>query len=91
MNPLLRLGKDDVANDMSELYQLRATEKRLSNIITELKKYDDQKIFDLIRNILKPISDLHNLNICHRDLTTDNIWYSKASDKIIFSQFSSVF
>ena len=91
MNPLLRLGKDDVANDMSELYQLRATEKRLSNIITELKKYDDQKIFDLIRNILKPISDLHNLNICHRDLTTDNIWYSKASDKIIFSQFSSSF
>ena len=40
-----------------------------------LKKYDDQKIFDLIRNILKPISDLHNLNICHRDIKLENFLY----------------
>ena len=89
LNPMGLITRDEVLNDTSELYKIRKTEKRIGNLVKELESYTDEKRFDIVRALLKPISDLHTISISHRDLGVHNVFYSKESDKIIFSQFFS--
>lgn len=90
-DPLVVIKRDEVLNDTSELYKIRKTEKRIGSIVKDFESYSDEKRYDIVRALLKPISELHNINISHRDLGIHNVFYSKVSDRIIFSQFFSAY
>ncbi|SSP30064.1 serine/threonine protein kinase [Acinetobacter pittii] len=89
LNPMVVVKRDDILSDTSELYRIRKTEKRIGNIVKELESFTEEKRYDVVRALLKPIADLHTINIAHRDLGTHNIVYSRVSDKVIFTQFFS--
>lgn len=90
-DPLVVIKRDDILNDTSELYKIRKTEKRIGGIVKDFESYSIEKRYDIVRALLKPISELHNIDISHRDFGIHNVYYSKVSDRIIFSQFFSAY
>lgn len=76
---------------MSCTEKIRKTEKRIGGIVKDFESYSVEKRYDIVRALLKPISELHNIDISHRDLGIHNVYYSKVSDRIIFSQFFSAY
>ncbi|MEZ8192593.1 AAA domain-containing protein [Vibrio sp. 1F279] len=81
-----RHGKtaDDVEVDLIEVYEKPALFERLDSYLAQVSRSMDARLC-LIRSLLTPFVDLHQLGVCHRDLSLDRLWFDKQSKSITIS------
>lgn len=75
-----------IAEEYAELYDLPINQDRLSQFINKSRLTTNERI-SLIKFLLSNFSDIHEVNIAHRDLGQDCIWASPT--KVSFSGFMS--
>lgn len=86
------LTQEDITEDVSESYELRRTYCRLDDLISnEAVNWDKDTRIDMVRALLAPFSELHNLNIAHRDIDPHNLWYATDHKCLLASGFGTAF
>ncbi|MCU4547384.1 NERD domain-containing protein [Acinetobacter pittii] len=80
------ISEDEVTEEVIEVYNLSNSFVKLDSYSLGLK--DENDIHDLVRAILAPLSKLHELNICHRDISIYKMWWDKSNKCVLFSSFS---
>lgn len=83
MQPKHSSTEGEVEEDFIEVYEHPPLLTRLDMHIDRLISADD-KIF-CIRSILTPFAELHKLEIAHRDISIERLWYDDHSKSILIS------
>lgn len=92
LRPKMSLGKDDITEDVTEIYEIRRTYTRLDNFINgQINQYDTESRHDLVRALLVPFAELHSIGIGHRDVDGHNLWYASEQASIVVSGFATAF
>jgi hypothetical protein len=92
LRPLISLGKDDITEDVTEVYELRRTFIRLDDYINcQIYQQDTKSRLDLVRALLVPFAELHSIGIGHRDVDGHNLWYASEQASIVISGFATAF
>lgn len=84
-------SKDKITSQYNEVVELPVGYERLNNFINiygENLSLDDR--INLIKVLIARFSDLHNLNMAHRDIGGHSIWLS-TGQKVALSNFISAF
>ncbi|WP_024300296.1 AAA domain-containing protein [Methylomicrobium lacus] len=88
----MSLGKDDITEDVTEIYEIRRTYTRLDDFINgQINQSDTESRLDLVRALLVPFSELHSIGIGHRDVDGHNLWYASEQASIVVSGFATAF
>ncbi|MEA9798434.1 nuclease [Xanthomonas campestris pv. raphani] len=92
LRPLLPLSANDVAEDVTELYELRRTFSRLDEYLNKHGNVGGaEDRLDIVRALIAPFAELHGLGIAHRDIDLHNLWYASDQKSIIVSGFAASF
>lgn len=92
LRPKMSLGKDDITEDVTEIYEIRRSYIRFDDFInSQINQFDTEARLDLIRALLVPFAELHSLGIGHRDVDNHNLWYASEQASIIVSGFATAF
>ncbi|TMO99737.1 nuclease [Pseudoalteromonas sp. S3260] len=84
------LSESDITEDTCEIYELRKTYSRLDEYLSvDLENWSKNTRIDIVRAILAPFDELHNLNIAHRDIALHNLWYAPESSTVLASGFAA--
>ena len=86
LEALNAISEEEVTEEVIEVYNLSNSFVKLDAYSLSLKREED--IHDLVRAILAPLSKLHELNICHRDLSINKMWWDTSNKCVLFSAFS---
>ncbi|MBD3586003.1 AAA family ATPase [Salinimonas sp. HHU 13199] len=92
LRPLVPLTAEDVSEECTELYELKRTYKRLDELIArEGATWSVEKRADLVRALLAPFSELHGLDLGHRDIDGHNLWFAAEQNSIVTSGYANAF
>ena len=92
LRPKMSLGKDDITEDVTEIYEIRRTYNRLDDFInSQISQYNTELRLDLVRALLVPFAELHSIGIGHRDVDAHNLWYASEQASIVVSGFATAF
>ncbi|MBA4709236.1 AAA domain-containing protein [Aquitalea aquatica] len=92
LRPIAPLVEEDINNDSIELYELRKNTRRLEEHINLYgAKWSTEQRLDLVRALLSPFAELHTMGIAHRDIDTQNLWYSADHNIILTSGYHAAF
>ena len=92
LRPRIPLGKDDITEDVTEIYEIRRTYIRLDDFINcDINQHDAESRLDLVRALLVPFAELHSIGIGHRDVDGHNLWYAREQASIVVSGFATAF
>ena len=75
LEPISNTPPDEIPVEFCELYQLPRKQQRLAELINSGADAPtmSQRV-DLIKSILEKFSELHNINVAHRDIGTHTVW-----------------
>jgi len=92
LRPKMSLGKDDITEDVTEIYEIRRTYIRLDDFINgHINQNDTESRLDLVRALIVPFAELHSIGIGHRDVDGHNLWYASEQASIVVSGFATAF
>jgi len=92
LHPITELAREEVSEDVVELYELRRSFTRLDAfLIQEAQSWSIDKRIELVRSLLMPFAELHGLGLGHRDIDPHNLWYANDQKSIIVSGFATAF
>lgn len=92
LRPIVPLTSEDVREDCTELYDLRKTYQRFDEYIAlNALEWSREKRADLVRALLAPFSELHGLDLGHRDIDGHNLWYAPEDQSIVTSGYANAF
>ena len=80
-------SENQITEEVIELYNLSNNFIRLDDYKNSNYSEINDK-YELIRAVLSPMARLHELDICHRDLSLAKLWWDTSSKAVIFSSFS---
>lgn len=92
LRPLSPMVEDNVTSDCVELFELRKNTLRLEqhlNLHGHKWSVDDR--LDLTKALLAPFAEMHSMGFAHRDIDTQNLWYSQDSRIVLASSFHAAF
>ncbi|HCL4203869.1 TPA: NERD domain-containing protein [Pseudomonas aeruginosa] len=92
LRPLSPMVEDNVTTDCVELFELRKNTLRLEqhlNLHGHKWSVDDR--LDLTKALLAPFAEMHSMGFAHRDIDTQNLWYSQDSRIVLASSFHAAF
>lgn len=92
LRPLSPMVEDNITTDCVELFELRKNTVRLEqhlNLHGHKWSVDDR--LDLTKALLAPFADLHSMGFAHRDIDTQNLWYSQDARIVLVSSFHAAF
>jgi len=92
LRPLSPMVDDNVTSDCVELFELRKNTLRLEqhlNLHGHKWSVDDR--LDLTKALLAPFAEMHSMGFAHRDIDTQNLWYSQDSRIVLASSFHAAF
>lgn len=91
MRPIGRKAAGDVTLDYSELFSLPNRVTRLAEFThSVLPKLSPEERIDLVKAVLHKFSELHGLNVAHRDVGDHSVWVDRSS-KVIMSGFPAAY
>lgn len=92
LRPKMSLGKDDITEDVTEIYEIRRTYIRLDDFINgHINQHNTESRLDLVRALLVPFAELHSIGIGHRDVDGHNLWFASEQASIVVSGFATAF
>ncbi|HFE9765161.1 TPA: AAA domain-containing protein [Acinetobacter baumannii] len=80
------ISEEEITEEVIEIYNISSSFIKLDNYNYNCNSETDQ--YDLIRAILAPMAKLHELGICHRDLSIQKLWWDNSTKCVLFSSFS---
>lgn len=84
LRPVARKSESDVTQDFAELYALPPKVTRLSEFVNAaLPKMSGAERVVLVKAMLQRFSDLHDLNVAHRDVGAHCLWVDRPAKVII--------
>ncbi|MGS1401195.1 hypothetical protein I5G39_035590 (plasmid) [Pseudomonas aeruginosa] len=92
LRPLSPMVEDNITSDCVELFELRKNTLRLEqhlNLHGHKWSVDDR--LDLTKALLAPFAEMHSMGFAHRDIDTQNLWYSQDSRIVLASSFHAAF
>ncbi|MCY1271460.1 ATP-dependent RecD-like DNA helicase [compost metagenome] len=92
LRPLDAPDDDNIAVDCVAMYEVKQNTRRLSEFITlNSHKWSPDRKLDIVRALLAPFAELHSLGSAHRDIQSQNLWYSEDSAYILTSGYHAAF
>ena len=92
LRPISPMVNENVTADCVELFELRKNTLRLEQHLNlHGHKWSADERLDLTKALLAPFAELHSLGFAHRDISTQNLWYSQDSRIILISSFQAAF
>lgn len=91
LEPISNTPPDEIPAEFCELYQLPRKQQRLAEFINPGADAPtaNQRV-DLIKSILEKFSELHNINVAHRDIGTHTVWVAVPT-KVSISGFITAY
>ena len=92
LRPLSPMVEDNITSDCVELFEIRKNTQRLEqhlNLHGHKWSVDDR--LDLTKALLAPFAEMHSMGFAHRDIDTQNLWYSQDSRIVLASSFHAAF
>lgn len=92
LRPLSPMVEDNITSDCVELFELRKNTVRLEqhlNLNGHKWTVDDR--LDLTKALLAPFAEMHSMGFAHRDIDTQNLWYSQDARIVLASSFHAAF
>lgn len=86
LNPVHSFNPDICTEDLIEVYKLTPNYERLDKYLYKNNLNFKEKV-DLIQKILTPFSSLHTIQVAHRDISLERLWYDKISQCVLISGF----
>lgn len=84
MQPRHSAVEGEIEEDFTEVYEHPPLLVRLDEYLTEVPFTVEARL-SLLRSLLTPFVELHNLEIAHRDVALERLWFDKNSQAIIVS------
>jgi tRNA A-37 threonylcarbamoyl transferase component Bud32 len=92
LKPIAPLVEDNINSDCVELFELKKNTRRLEDHLNLYShKWSVEDRLDLVQALLAPFAELHAMGAAHRDIDTQNLWYSQDHRIVIASGFHSAF
>lgn len=84
MEPLHNYGLEECSEDMVEVYRHSPSLTRLNLHLVKTPNAASSRL-ELLRQLLAPIAGLHSLDVAHRDISLDRLWFDDVYKKIVVS------
>ncbi|MGL6475805.1 AAA domain-containing protein [Aeromonas hydrophila] len=92
LRPLSPMVADNITSDCVELFELRKNMQRLEQYLNQHgHKWSVDERLDLTKALLAPFAEMHSMGFAHRDIDTQNLWYSEDSRIVLASSFHAAF
>lgn len=86
LNPVHSFDPDLCSEDLVEVYRLTPNYERLDKYLSK-NNFNFKEKLNLIQKILTPFSSLHTIQVAHRDISLERLWYDKISQCVLISGF----
>lgn len=86
LNPIHSFDPDLCTEDLIEVYKLTPNYERLDKYLLK-NNFNLKERLELIQKILTPFSSLHTIQVAHRDISLERLWYDKISQCVLVSGF----
>ena len=91
MRPISRKSERDVTLDFAELFSLPGRVTRLAEFThSVLPKLSADERLSLVKAVFHKFSELHDLNVAHRDIGDHSIWLDRSA-KVVLSGFPAAY
>ena len=92
LRPIAPLVEENINSDCVEIFELKRNTRRLEDHINlHGHKWTVEQRLDLVQAMLAPFAELHVMGMAHRDIDTQNLWYSQDHHIVLTSGFHSAF
>lgn len=92
LRPVSPMVEDNITQDCVELFELRRNTLRLEQHINlHGHKWSVDDRMDLTKAVLAPFAEMHSMGFAHRDISTQNLWYSQDSRIVMASSLHAAF
>lgn len=92
LKPIHHVAENDVLSDFCELYGLRRSYRRLDDLLNKRSgQSTPEDRVQLARAALASFSELHDVQIAHRDVALHNLWVSGKDHNVILSGLMSAY
>lgn len=86
LDTLHSFDPDLCGEDLVEVYKVTPNYERIDKYLSK-NKFNYKEKLNLIQKILTPFSSLHTIQVAHRDISLERLWYDNISQSVLISGF----